>query len=57
MVAWARAWRSYTSETPPVTPSCGAEPHIRVPLELVSQVALVLTEMIFNLRKQEVCSC
>jgi hypothetical protein len=56
MAAWARAWRSYTIELPtPASPPATA-PH-PVPLELRTQVAVVLAGIIVHLQKQEVCSC
>jgi len=56
MAAWARAWRSYTIEGPtPASPPATA-PH-PVPLELRTQVALVLAGIIFHLQRQEACSC
>ena len=54
MAAWACAWRSYAVEPrlapPPAT-------HNPMPLELRSQVAVVLAGIIFNLQREEVCSC
>jgi len=56
MAAWACAWRSYTGE-PPTSAPPPATSH-PMPLELRTQVALVLAGIIFNLqRQQEVCSC
>lgn len=55
MAAWARAWRSCASEPPTSAPSPVA--HTPMPLELRAQVALVLAGIIFNLQRQEVCSC
>jgi hypothetical protein len=55
MAAWARAWRSYTSESPALEPPAVARNP--VPLDLRTQVALVLAGIIFNLQRQEVCSC
>ncbi|MBV8829597.1 MAG: hypothetical protein JO182_32545 [Acidobacteriaceae bacterium] len=59
MAAWARAWRSYTIIEPPAPaspPVAAAVPH-SVPLELRTQVAVVLAGIIFHLQTQEVCSC
>jgi hypothetical protein len=55
MAVWACAWRSYTVEPP----SSATHPatHNPMPLELRSQVALVLAGIIFNLQREEVCSC
>jgi hypothetical protein len=55
MAAWARAWRSCTSEPPASAPPPVA--HTPMPLELRTQVAFVLAGIIFNLQRQEVCSC
>jgi hypothetical protein len=56
MAAWAHVWRSYTIEPPtPAFPVAAAS--YPVPLELRTQVAVVLAGIIVHLQKQEVCSC
>ena len=55
MAAWACAWRSYTAEPPHSAPPPAT--HNPMPLELRSQVAVVLAGIIFNLQREEVCSC
>lgn len=55
MAAWARTWRSYSPEPPSAVPP--AATHNPIPLELHTQVAIVLADIIFNLQKQEVCPC
>jgi len=55
MAAWACAWRSHAVE-PPTSAPPPAAPN-PMPLELRAQVALVLAGIIFNLQKQETCSC
>jgi hypothetical protein len=57
MAAWARVCRNYTIEPPgtPASPPATA-PH-PVPLELRTQVAVVLAGIIFHLQRQEVRSC
>jgi hypothetical protein len=54
MAAWARAWRSCSSESPTSAPPPVA--HTPMPMELRAQVAVVLAGIIFNLQRQEV-SC
>jgi len=55
MAAWACAWRSHAVEPPTsAPPSAAPNP---MPLELRAQVAHVLAGIIFNLQKQETCSC
>jgi hypothetical protein len=55
MAAWACAWRSHAVEPPTSAPPL-AIPH-PMPSELRAQVALVLAGIIFNIQKQEACSC
>jgi len=55
MVVWARAWRSYTIAPP--TPATSPAAQNPVPLELHTQVAVVLAGIIFNLQRREFCSC
>jgi hypothetical protein len=50
MAAWARAWRSYAIE-PPTPASPPATAHHPVPLELRTQVAVVLADIIFHLQR------
>ena len=55
MAAWAYSWRGYALETSaPAGTTMSQNP---LPLELSAQVALVLAGIIFNLQRQEVCSC
>jgi hypothetical protein len=55
MAAWAREWRCYSAEPPTAAPPAAA--HNPLPLELRTQVAVVLADIIFNLQRQEVCPC
>jgi hypothetical protein len=55
MAAWACAWHSYTVEPPSSAPPPAT--HNPMPLELRSQVAVVLAGIIFNLQREEACSC
>lgn len=55
MAAWACAWRSHAAEPPTSVPP-PATPKL-MPLELRGQLALVLAGIIFNLQRQEACSC
>ena len=55
MAAWAYSWHGYALETSaPARTTMAQNP---LPLELSAQIALVLAGIIFNLRRQEVCSC